>query len=75
MYELHDFYWDEFNQSKVFTAHVNAFWAFFLVDLRESVQRSEDTILKLQLFHIVNNYLSSQRELGGRVLDASGNEL
>ena len=62
MYELHDFYWGEFNQSKVFTAHINAFWAFFLVDMRESVQRSDDTILKLQLFHIINNYFSSQRE-------------
>ncbi len=62
MYELHDFYWEEFNQSKVFAAHINAFWAFFLVDMREAMQRSEDTILKLQLFHVVNNYFSSQRE-------------
>ena len=62
MYELHDFFWEEFNPSKVFTAHINAFWSFFLVDMREAITRSEDTILKLQLFHVVNNYFSSQRE-------------
>ena len=62
MYELHDFFWEEFNPSKVFTAHINAFWSFFLVDMRESMSHSQDTILKLQLFHTVNNYFSSQCE-------------
>ena len=62
MYELHDFFWEEFNLSKVFSAHINAFWAFFMVDMREAIGRSQDTILKLQLFHVVNNYFSSQRE-------------
>ena len=60
MYELHDFYWEEFNQSKVFSAHINAFWSFFLVDMREAMARDDDIILKLQLFHILNHYFSSQ---------------
>ena len=69
MYELHDFYWDDFNQvaqeshmAHVFTSHINAFWAFFLVDLREAMRIEDDVIKKLQLFHIVNQYFSSQRE-------------
>lgn len=63
MYELHDFFWEEFNQTKVFGAHINAFWSFFLVDVREAIAQSDDTLLKLQLFHVVNHYFSSQREL------------
>ena len=62
MYELHDFFWEEFNASRVFTAHINAFWAFFLVDMREAIARSQDTVLKLQLFHVLNKYFTSQRE-------------
>ena len=69
MYELHDFYWDDFNQvaqeshmAHVFTSHINAFWSFFLVDLREAMLIEDDVIKKLQLFHIVNQYFSSQRE-------------
>ena len=69
MYELHDFYWEDFNQvaqeariAHVFTAHINAFWSFFLVDLREAMRVENDVIQKLQMFHIVNQYFSSQRE-------------
>ena len=65
MYELHDFFWEEFNQAKVFFAHINAFWSFFMVDMKESIAFCDDMILKLQLFHIVNNYFSSQREWAG----------
>ena len=69
MYELHDFYWEDFNQiaqdarvAHVFTSHINAFWSFFLVDLREAMRVEEDVIKKLQMFHIVNQYFCSQRE-------------
>ena len=62
MYELHDFFWEEFNQTKVFAPHINAFWSFFLVDMREALLHDDDIILKLQLFHIVNHYFTSQRE-------------
>lgn len=69
MYELHDFYWEDFNQvaqeshmAQVFTSHINAFWSFFLVDLREAMRLESDVIKKLQMFHIVNQYFSSQRE-------------
>lgn len=46
----------------VFTSHVDAFWSFYLVDLREAIRVEDDVILKLQLFHTVNQYFSSQRE-------------
>ena len=46
----------------VFTSHVDAFWSFYLVDLREAIRVEDDIILKLQLFHTVNQYFSSQRE-------------
>lgn len=61
MYELHDFFWEEFNQSKVFAAHIHAFWCFFLVDMREAIAHSDDTTLKLKLFYQLNNYFNSQR--------------
>lgn len=63
MYELHDFFWEEFNQSSVFAAHVNAFWAFFLVDMKRALRGGgeKDTVRKLQLFHLINRYFCSQR--------------
>ena len=62
MYKLHDFFWEEFSQYKdVFVAHISAFWSFFLVDMREAIAHSRNMVLQLQLFHVVNNYFSSQR--------------
>lgn len=61
MYELHDFYWEDFTQvASMFVSHVEAFWSFFLVDIREAMQADSDTVTKLQLFHIINQYFSSQ---------------
>ena len=66
MYELHDFFWEEFSLYKeVFVAHISAYWSFFLVDMREAIAHSQDTVLQLKLFHLVNNYFISQRK-GGR---------
>jgi hypothetical protein len=61
MYELHDFYWEDFTQvSGVFTKHINAFWMLFLVDLRETMQAEDNILHKLRLFHTVNQYFCSQ---------------
>ena len=46
----------------VFTSHVDAFWSFYLVDLREAMRVDDTIIVKLQLFHTVNQYFCSQRE-------------
>ena len=46
----------------VFTSHVDAFWSFYLVDLREAMRVDDTVIVKLQLFHTVNQYFCSQRE-------------
>ena len=63
MYELHGFYWDDFNQVvEAFTAHNDAFWSFFLVDVKEAMRINDDVIVKLQLFHTVNQYFTSQRK-------------
>jgi hypothetical protein len=61
MYELHDFYWEDFTQvSGVFTKHINAFWMLFLVDLRETMKAEDNILQKLRLFHTVNQYFCSQ---------------
>jgi len=62
MYELHDFYWEELYLTNAIQQHINAFWLFFLVDVKEAMAGDANVILKLQLFHIVNRYFSSQRE-------------
>ena len=48
--------------SGVFTKHINAFWMLFLVDLRETMKSDDNILLKLRLFHTVNQYFCSQRE-------------
>ncbi|XP_064386073.1 calcium-dependent secretion activator 2-like isoform X3 [Halichondria panicea] len=64
MYELHDYYWEDFTQyTQVFSSHLNAFWLFFLVDAREAMSRDNSIISKLQLFHVVNQYFCSQPTL------------
>jgi len=45
---------------QVFSAHLEAFWLFFLVDAREAMYQDDSIVAKLQLFHMVNQYFCSQ---------------
>ncbi|KAL5503269.1 hypothetical protein EMCRGX_G010192 [Ephydatia muelleri] len=64
MYELHDYYIDEFVECpSVLGDHIQAFWSFLTIDLQESLKICNDVISKVQLFHILNQYFFSQPTL------------
>lgn len=64
MYELHDYYLDEFMEChSVLRDHIEAFWSFLFVDLQECLKICNDIISKIQLFHIINQYFCSQPTL------------
>eukprot|EP00731_Ephydatia_muelleri_P007239 Em0003g1487a len=64
MYELHDYYIDEFVECpSVLGDHIQAFWSFLTIDLQESLKICNDVISKVQLFHVLNQYFFSQPTL------------
>ena len=48
---------------QAFTSHVDAFWSFFMVDLKETLDNStdDDVVSLLKMFYSLNEYLCLQR--------------
>jgi hypothetical protein len=61
MYELHEFYAEDFTLYPLaLAAHIDAFWSFYEVDLQECLHNTEDAISLLKIFYMLNEYFCSQ---------------
>ncbi len=49
---------------EAFNAHIDAFWSFFMVDLRETMLgfTPSDVVPLLKMFYLVNEYFILQRK-------------